>query len=266
MECLSYCVANQINLSQLERLLRLEPQFTVNRYWQVLEWHVPEEAGLIYIFANGAVVSWNIRRRRMQGYLPMLKPACTHLLPKPLYDSFYYEIGDKTTIRPHPYFNVDCLTLESNDTELQLSLSYGFAQSIKLKYFEDRLDKLIEKNAVYINQLSHLGKINLSRSGMRRIVGEILACKGELNVTSNFSYQPKFFWQHPSLEHYFALLEKYLDIPKRKEALNQQLDTLNEIFDMFTSYLEEKHGYKLEIIIIVLIAIEISFNVLNLHL
>lgn len=220
----------------------------------------------MYIFANGTVVSWNIRRRRMPRYLPLLQPACVQELPKPLYDSFYYEISDKTAIRPHDYFNVDCLSLEANDTELMLSLSYGFSQSIKLKYFEDRMDKLVEKNTLYINQLSTLGRINLSRLGMRRIIGEILAVKGELNIVSNLSYQPKFFWQHPSLEPYFILLEKYLDFAKRKEALNQQLDALNEIFDMFVSYLDEKHGYKLELIIIGLIAIEIMFYVLNLHL
>lgn len=265
MECHCYCVAKQINLSQLERLLRSESQFSVNRHWQVLEVHIPDHFGFCYVFSNGTLVSWNLKRYQMEQYIKYVMSCASGLLKRTLYDGYFYEIGDKTMIFPHHYFNLDCLMLESDDTDLKLSLSYGFSQSMKLKFFEDRMDKLIETNAVYINQLSSGGKIQLSRAGMRRIVGEILAVKGDLNVTSNFSYQPKFFWQHPNLESYFSLLERYLDIAKRKEAMNQQLDVLNEIFNMFTTYLEEKHAHKLEIIIIVLIAIEIAFNVLNLH-
>ncbi|OGO91930.1 MAG: hypothetical protein A3F10_02340 [Coxiella sp. RIFCSPHIGHO2_12_FULL_42_15] len=266
MECHCYCVAHQINLSQLERLLRSESQFRVNRHWQVLEVHIPDQSGFYYVFSNGTLVSWNLKRYQMTQYIAYVISCASGVLKRHLYDDYFYEIGDKTMIRPHSYFNLDCLVLEADDSDLKLSLSYGFSQSMKLKFFEDRVDKLIETNAVYINELSSAGKITLSRAGMRQIVGEILAVKGDLNVTSNFSYQPKFFWQHPNLESYFSLLERYLDISQRKGALNQQLDVLNEIFDMFTSYLEEKHAHKLEIIIIVLIAIEIVFNVLNLHL
>lgn len=49
-------------------------------------------------------------------------------------------------------------------------------------------------------------------------------------------------------------------------SLNPQLDTLNEVFDMLNTYLENRHSHFLEIIIIVLILTEIIFNVLHLQL
>ena len=61
------------------------------------------------------------------------------------------------------------------------------------------------------------------------------------------------------------MLERYLHMQRRVSAINQRLDTLNEIFDMFNGYLENRHAHNLEIIIIVLIAIEIVFAVLNFH-
>jgi hypothetical protein len=89
--------------------------------------------------------------------------------------------------------------------------------------------------------------------------------KSEMNLINNFLYHPKFFWRHPSLEEFYTLLERYLHIPRRINAINHRLNTLNEIFDMFNSYLENRHSTSLELIIIALIAIEIIFGVLNFH-
>jgi len=266
MECLSYCVANQIDLVKLERQLRPLQSLSIERHWKVIVLHHKVLNTYCYVFANGTLVGWNIKRYQMLPYLKLVEPACIGKFPKPLFDGFSYKFGEKTTIRPHGYFNVECLVLESDDPEIKLSLSYGFSQSIKLKYFEDQIDTLIERNTPFFNQLSNQGRLKISRSAIRRIIGDILAVKGEINITGNFYYHPKFFWKHPHLETYFIALVRYLDVAERTDALNKQLNTLNEIFFMFNSYLENKHAHNLEIIIIVLIMIEIVFSVLNLHL
>ena len=40
---------------------------------------------------------------------------------------------------------------------------------------------------------------------------------------------------------------------------------LNEIFDMFSGYLEDRYGHNLELVIIILITVEIIIAVLNFH-
>ena len=59
------------------------------------------------------------------------------------------------------------------------------------------------------------------------------------------------------------MMERYLHIQRRVNAINHRLDTLNEIFEMFNGYLETRHSHHLEIIIILLIVIEVVFDVLN---
>ena len=202
----------------------------------------------------------------------MLKPyldTIQSLVDKPVsiivHDEFHFQEGDKTTIEPHDYFDVDCLSLEDDSDELKVSLSYGFSQSVKLQYFETILEALIEKNNPMIQSLSHTGRMLVSRREIQQIIGEILGAKSELNLISNFLYHPKYFWQHPTLEEHFTMLERYLHIQRRVHAINHQLDTLNEIFEMFDSYLNNRHGNRLEIAIIILIALEIAISVLNLH-
>ena len=62
------------------------------------------------------------------------------------------------------------------------------------------------------------------------------------------------------------MLERYLHIQRRVNAINHRLDTLNEIFDMFNGYLDNQHSHHLEIVIIILIMIEIFVGVMNFHL
>ncbi|HBB53227.1 MAG TPA: hypothetical protein DCZ80_04950, partial [Legionellales bacterium] len=137
-----------------------------------------------------------------------------------------YSLAEKTEITPHGYYDVDCLTIDKNiDAEdVRLSLSYGFSQSVKLQYFETLQESLIEKYTPFITNLSNKGEMYISRNSIRQIIGEILVAKSEMNLISNFLYHPKFFWRHPSLEEYYTLLERYLHIQRRINAINHRLD------------------------------------------
>lgn len=267
MECLSFCIAKSIDLSRLDNHFKsLSSQFTSLKTRDVLKLNPHSNKDhTIYIFKNGTLVSWGIKRYQINDYLNSLKL----LIDKPatliVHDEFIYQEGDKTTIEPHDYFDVDCLTIEDDSDELKLSLSYGFSQSVKLQYFETIIDGLIEKYNPMIQALSHNGDMDISRTQIQQIIGEILGAKSEMNLISNFLYHPKYFWQHPTLEQHFSMLERYLHIQRRVNAINHRLDTLNEIFEMFNGYLDNRHGHNLEIIIIVLIILEIVVAVLNLH-
>ncbi|OGT30268.1 MAG: hypothetical protein A3E87_00840 [Gammaproteobacteria bacterium RIFCSPHIGHO2_12_FULL_35_23] len=265
MRCLSYCIAEKIDLIHLEAQVKTVASLQVNKHWHVLELIDNNKDSYCYIFANGTVVSWNLSQSDFEVYSEWFKTAVIKPMANLLSDEFYYQVGEETTIVPHEDLNVDCLTLESNETELKLSLSYGFSQSIKLKYYETKLDELIERYTPLTKELSSHGSIRLPYRRMQKIIGDILSVKGEINLMGDFLYQPKFFWQHPNLEVYFLMLEKYLDISRRTKTLNQQLNTLHEIFLMCSSYLETRSSHNLELIIIVLIAIEIIFSLLNLH-
>ncbi len=270
MECLSFCVADCIDLTGLDLHYKdTLSDYTATRSRDVLKispHSTPQH--LVFVFKNGTVVSWGLKRHEADVYLDEVsrfsdKP--THFL---VHDEFTYRIGEKTTIEPHEYFDVDCLsidTTQAKDDDLKLSLSYGFSQSVKLQYFETLLENLIEKHTPLIKNLSKKKRKSVTRSRIRAVIGELILAKSEMNLTSNFLYHPKYFWQHPTLEEDYIMLERYLHLPRRVNALNQRLDTLNDIFDMFNNYLENRHAHILEVIIIVLLSMEIIFSLLNFH-
>lgn len=268
MECLSYCIANTIDLTRLDNYFKSTmPHCVAVKSRDVLKLAASDNSNhLLFIFKNGTVVTWGIKRYQIAGYLDAIKLYADRPISFLVRDEFSYQVTDKTTIEPHDFFDIDRITIEEDTDEMKLSLSYGFSQSVKLQYFETIIEALIEKYTPLIQRLSHKGKMPITRNQIRQVIGEILGAKSEMNLISNFLYHPKYFWQHPSLEQYFSMLERYLHIQRRVNAINHRLDTLNEIFDMFNGYLENRHAHNLEIIIIVLIMMEITFAALNIHI
>lgn len=267
MECLSFCIAKSIDLSRIDAYFKnSSSEFSSLKTRDVVKLTSnTNQNHTIYVFKNGTVVSWGVKRYQINDYLNTIKQLLDKPVNMSVHDEFHFQAGEKTTIEPHDFFDVDCLTIEDDSDELKLSLSYGFSQSVKLQYFETIIDALIEKYNPMIQNLSHSGEMEISRTQIQQIIGEILGAKSEMNLISNFLYHPKYFWQHPTLEQHFAMLERYLHIQRRVNAINHRLDTLNEIFEMFNGYLDNRHGHNLEIIIIVLIIMEIVVAVLNLH-
>lgn len=265
MYCISYCVGNELNLNALDGYLRRGEQGEIYRHRGLLQLSLARGSQLIFFFSNGTLISWNIKRFAMKEWLQELKPFVLMPLAHHVKDEISYSLASKTEISPHGYFDIDCLKLENDSIEIKLSLSYGLSQSIKLQSYEHRLEHLIQKYTPMIETAKY-NKVKLvSRRSLRKVIAELLIEKSELNLISNFLYQPMYFWQHPNLEVFYSLIENYMDIEKRITALNTRLDILNDIFDVINSYLETKHSHRLEVIIILLIAIEIIFNLLNFH-
>lgn len=269
MECLSYCVANGIDLTRLDPYLKSFPEsYAPARSRDVIKLHFPNCAEhLVFIFRNGTIVCWGMKRHLTKSLLDEIKPFTDKPIPQLVHDEVSYQFSDHISIHPHEYFDVDCLTIDSGADcdELRLSLSYGFSQSVKLQYFESLIESLAEKYTPLIEKAAVLGEMPISTKRLRQATGEILGTKTDLNLISNFLYHPKYFWQHPTLEEHYTMLERYLHIQRRVGAINHRLDTIDEIFDMFTQYLTNRHAHTLEMIIIVLIAIEIVFGVINFH-
>jgi len=266
MECLSYSIAERFELGKLEKPLKEKLGVKINRHDRVLEVIYPDAKSSLYIFANGTLISWGLKRYQARAFFPELYSCATTLLKTPIFDGFSYRLGDKTTIFPHDYFNIECILLENEEQDLKLSISYAISLSIKLKSYENDLESLIEKHTPLMMQLREAGQLKLSQQKIRQTIGDVLIFKSRVNLNSSFLYMPKFFWQHPALESYFLLIRRYLDIDERAKAINHQLNTLNEIFVMCNSYSENKHSHRIEIIIVILIFLEILFYILNLHL
>jgi uncharacterized Rmd1/YagE family protein len=260
MECHSYCLATKIKLEQAEATLRSHYPDNIETDAGVIQVTLNVEA-FAFLFLNGTVVIWNQKPREAEKFISLIQSSLVQSHAKVVTDNVSYTYAQSTEIKAHQAANVDWLTLKNNDINTKKSISFAFAQAIKLLYFELKLEVLINKLTPYISQLTKKGHRGQPRKKIHHINAEIMSAKSEMNLISNFFYKPRFFWQHPKLEEYFELVENYMEVEKRINAINHRLDTLKEIFEMYNSLLENHHSHFLEVIIILLIGVEIVLSV-----
>jgi uncharacterized Rmd1/YagE family protein len=152
---------------------------------------------------------------------------------------------------------------ESTVVYSKLAFSNGIADSVKLAVLESNLDEHIERVKPIPLALANGGKLPVGRADVLQLTGELLKFRADLNLHSELTDTPEWYWSEPQLEELYNRVTKVLDIRQRAHMLNKRLDYANELASVLRSHLSERHGLKLEWGIIALIAVEVAFETLH---
>ncbi len=265
MRCVSFCTAESYDLSGLANSFKRKGYFTsLSR--DVLHVASNKKPADIYFFNHGCFVCWGFNRRQELKWLEYVKKYSRNLLPTVENDHFCYQFGEETSIDAHERFKLDVITLDSDNAQIKLAISYGLAQSIKLEAFEDAIQVTIRLNSYLPEEIARRGYTSLSRRSLFKRMGEIFLSRSSINLSSEFLDTPEFFWRNPNLEPFYTMVKKFLDLPNRVMALNQKLDLLQELLGILNSQVQHRHSSLLETIVILLILIEILISVVQYHI
>lgn len=262
MRCVAYCTANQYNLNEITALYQNQP-YDIDSHREVLVIsHRTRDKTLIF-FSSGCFVSWGFTsREENEIILKSVKFSSGHLLEIET-DSAHAYYSDETTLRINHRFDIDMVSLESEDVSIKLGISYAMAQSVKLNTFESAVRTAITLNKDLPEKLSKYGRIKLPRKALSKRIGAIFAARASINLHSEFLDVPEYFWDHPGLEEYYERSKLYYEITNRVAALNIRLEVLHEFLDMLQNQLQDRHSSMLELIIIVLIGVEIVLSLIH---
>jgi uncharacterized Rmd1/YagE family protein len=264
MRCVAYCIAEGLDLITLQDYFKKQG-FENKLYRGVLYISHPKNRAELFFFKSGCFVAWGMFKSEEKLLLKSLKKFSKRPLSHIEVDYFSYHYGKKTDLSTHRKFNVDVIELENDDVPIKLAISYGLSQSVKLESYEESVQKTIRQNSRLPEELAQFGKISLSGKAILKRIGEIYLERSLVNLSSEYLDVPEYFWQSPHFESYYAMTEKFLDIARRVNSLNQRLNVLHELLDVLNSQLQHKHSSILEIIIILLIFFEIILNLIALH-
>lgn len=257
LRCVSFCTADHYNLQAIANYFK-QQAYAVQFYRDnILHIKLTEKQADLFLFNQGCFVSWGLKKHAEQKLIKDLQPFAIEPLKIIETDHFVYRYGYTTDIASHKKLNMDVITLDSDDAQLKLAISYALAQSVKLEHYEELIQKNIQANNHIPIELARHGKIRMSRTAISKRIGEIFIQRSYVNLNSEFLDVPEHFWRFPSMETYYITVSEFLEIPQRVEALNKKLDTLYEIFNVLTNHLQHKHSSKLEWIVILLILMEI---------
>lgn len=264
MRCVSFCTARSYDLRGLASAFKRKGYIArISRdVLHVVNQKKPQDA---FFFSHGSFVCWGFNKRQEQKWVEYVREFAVDLLPQVETDHFCYRIGEETSIDTHDRFKVDIITLDADNAQLKLAISYGLAQAIKLEAFEDAIQETVKKNAYLPEEIARRGVTLLSRRSLFKRMGEIFIARSSINLNSEYLDTPEFFWRNPNLEPYYIMTKKFLDVPARVTSLNQKLDVLQELLDILNSQVQHRLSSLLEIIIIVLILTEIVISIFRFH-
>src|SRR3990167_3197736 len=265
LRCDSYATATSYDLLGLASFFKRKGYFTrlSKDFLHVANLKKP---GDIFFFNYGCFVCWGFKKSFQEKLLENIREFSSLPLANIEIDHFYYHYKEETTIDTHERFRLDIISLESEDAQVKLAISYGLAQSIKLEAFEEAIKGVIKKNSYLPEEIASRGVISLSRRAIFKRMGEIFIARSSININIEYLDTPEFFWRNPSLEPFYIMIKKFLDIQSRVMALNQKLDVLQELLHILNSQVQHRHSSLLESIIILLIAVEIIISLSQLHI
>ncbi|KAK0713098.1 hypothetical protein B0T26DRAFT_716386 [Lasiosphaeria miniovina] len=162
------------------------------------------------------------------------------------------------------------------DTTLaKIAFSSGLARSTKLAVLEGSLTRYLESTRHIPDRLSQGLKAPLSRGLILQKTGELLNLRSQLNHYNDLTDAlPDIFWDtEEKLETYYSKIGKALDVGVRIKTLNdkmtyaqQVVSVAQDVLDISEKMSSERHSTRLEWIIIVLIAIEVGFELRRLYI
>ncbi|XP_073075862.1 required for meiotic nuclear division protein 1 homolog isoform X6 [Manis javanica] len=81
-----------------------------------------------------------------------------------------------------------------------------------------------------------------------------------INLSSDFLITPDFYWDRENLEELYDKTCQFLSITRRVKVMNEKLQHCMELTDLMRNHLNEKRALRLEWMIVILITIEVMFE------
>ncbi|KAI6540507.1 hypothetical protein MCOR10_000971 [Pyricularia oryzae] len=281
------CVAEGFNMDGVTRILSahgysLDPEGTGFEPQEVVHARAKGQ-GDIFVFPSGTVVAWSLPTEVVESLAAeTLLPAAQepHVASLETEDLYFVtdpdrEVsavkGDDTVVLGTRRELRDGDRLDT--TLAQIAFSSGLAQSTRLAVLEACLTDYFKSMRRLPENLSRGSDLRLNnRRFILQKTGELLSLRAQLNHYSELTDSlPDIFWENRgsdelNLESYFDQVGKSLDIRVRIRILNEKMDYAQEMASVLREMAAQKHGTRLEWIIIILIAVEVMFELRRVYI
>lgn len=256
-------VAEKLRLKDLRDRFSRSPMDFSN-YEIVLKY---SEDSYAFIYKYGSVVFFNVpddlQERELSAIQEYRAPSA---LPRAS-DVFLLEVLDpmqaqETGIQTNrAYFDrvvVSGLTYQSIRLACLL-----LAESTALDYYEAVVENLLEQTNAYSKKLRQLGTLIKDSEDFIRFIGMCLDIKQEIISNLYIVDSPDETWEVAELDRLHQDFKLLLEVDARYRAMDYKIRIIQESLEVLVDLSHAKRATRLDIIIIVLIAIEIVLSLLQ---
>jgi uncharacterized Rmd1/YagE family protein len=140
--------------------------------------------------------------------------------------------------------------------ERLLVIADVLAKSVVLANDEREVAKVFEIIEPFAKELADHGRTRRDRKAVLRLIGNALLVQQRVSGRVAIGEKPDALWERPDLERLYARLEDEYELKERVDTLNRKLAVVAEIANTLSDLIDTRRSLRLEIIVIVLIALE----------
>lgn len=151
----------------------------------------------------------------------------------------------------------DRIILKEISIDIAKIIMLNIAQSVALDYYIEQSNILLSQTYMFSLELEEKGKFSIKGKKLLKFIGRVLNLKNKITQNIYIFDSPNLTWNDEYLNIINTDLSRELDIKLRHSSLQDSLSTVSENLEILKDINQHSHSSKLELIVIVLIAIEI---------
>ncbi len=151
----------------------------------------------------------------------------------------------------------DRLIIKELSIDIAKIIMLNIAQSVALDYYIEQSNNLLDQTYQFTIALEEKGKFSIKGKRLLKYIGRMLNLKNKIAQNLYIFDSPNLTWNDEYLNAINNDLSRELDIKLRHNSLQESLSTVRENLEILKDIHQHSYSNKLELIIIVLIAIEI---------
>ncbi|XP_002734214.1 required for meiotic nuclear division protein 1 homolog [Saccoglossus kowalevskii] len=277
--CTAFSTAKQYNLEHLSFDLQAHQLCRLSQMPQdvqdVLHMNIGDseneetdnEPGEIFFFREGSVVLWNVSDLKMKKVMRILSKHEINSYEVALVnwenEQMAYRYSEQATKLSKGDIILNSVSSKDLTVLEKFTFANALALSVKLAIWEYSLDRFVS-SIEWVPEYLKAGKqLKMSREDVMKKVGELMHLRHLINLSSDLLMTPDFYWDREELEHIFNTMCNYLNIARRTKVMNEKLNHCSEMVELMRTHLNEKHSLRLEWMIILLIAVEVVFEIIH---
>jgi uncharacterized Rmd1/YagE family protein len=211
----------------------------------------------IFIFDFGVAVFWGFEKGEEINLLKIIRMFAFGDI---LSDKDFEDGEDDMMFFVSPINNTlsianNCVFFpDQTNAKQRLAVSYAIAQSSILSLMETRIENRMEEYEYMPLNLAEGKSVSLSQIVLRKMIGEVIMIRHEVNLHSDLLDIPDFFWTEEKYTSEYNIANMYLEMEGRIEILNKRLDLLKQLLEVMNLQIINLHGkYRTEIIIWIIV-------------
>ena len=212
------------------------------------------EGGLAVVFRYGVAVFIGLSVQEEAEFLDKLKPRIFGAITPPEEEWAKIETAGEAE-EPIPVGGP--ILVKEFSIERLLIVSDALAKSVVLGRGEREVTNVFDIIEPFARELAQSGKTSKSRTELLKLMGEALLVQHRVSGRVAVGEKPDVLWDRPDLERLYARLEDEYELSERVETLNRKLTVISDTATTLADIVDTKRSLRLEIIVIVLIAVEV---------